>query len=344
MKTFSLNNQTYSYILLMALGLLVVSCGSYQETSYRDNDGIYSRRVSETVVENTKKESYFADFPVYNVPENDEPVGIFTDIDSYYGDDSYSSGYSGWGNSTSDVTVNVYGGYGGWYGSYWGWRSPYWGWGYGYGWNSWHSPYWGWYGGWGWNSWHNPYWGYGYGWGGYYPYYNNVAYYRGPRGGYYSSDYAFRNGSRTAVNPSNTRSYEVRGRNDNATRTNSRFTPTNSTRTSTLGTSRSATINNSRNIDATRNSTLNNSRNNNSTRNSTINNTNRNNTNRNNTINNSRNNTINNSNRNTVPNRSGSMNSGSNRSSSMGSGSSGGSRSSGMGGGGGSRSSSGGRR
>lgn len=341
MKTFSLNNKVSSYILLLALGLLAVSCGSYNETSYYGNDGIYSRRGGEQMVETSQRTSYFADFPVYNVPEDNEPVGIFTDIDSYYGDETYSTGYSGWGNSTNDVTVNVYGGawYGGglgWYGG-WGWGNPYWGMGWGWnswGWNSWHNPYWGWGGGygWGWNSWHNPYWG-----GGYYPYYNNVAYYRGTRGGYYSSDYAYRNRSFTNTNNvrSNSRAYEVRGRNDNATRSNSRF-ETNSSRGTTLGTSRSGTLNNNRN------STINNSRNNtiNNSRNNTINNS------RNNTINNSRNNTINNSNRNSssTPNRSGSINSGSSRSSSMGSGSSGGSRSSGMGGGGGSRSSGGGRR
>src|SRR5690606_15256623 len=101
----------------------------------------------------------------------EEPVGIFTEVDTYYGDESYSSGYSGWGNNTNDVTVNVYGGglgWGGWYGNYWGWGNPYW------------SI------GWGWSSWHNPYWGH------YYPYYGSHYYYnRTPRNRYYS-DYGNR--------------------------------------------------------------------------------------------------------------------------------------------------------
>lgn len=332
MKTFnSFNIKNISYIFLVVLGFSVVSCGSYSNSSYYDNDGIYSNSSkdynSENITnepQNNPKGSYFTQFQSYDVVE-EEPVGIFTDVDTYYGEDSYSSGYSGWGNSTNDVTVNVYGGglgWGGWYGSYWGWGNPYWS--IGWGWNSWYYPYWGWNYGWGWSSWHNPYWGY------YSPYYGGHYYYnRAPRNRYYS-DYGY--GSRYRTTNTNTvrensRAYEVRSRSQQATgatRSNSRFT-TDASRSNTLGTSRST--------DSNRNSTLNNTQpRTNSNRNSTIN------SNRNSDMrsvpsrnsNSNRNNTI-------TPSRSSS-------SPSMGRGSSmGGSRSSGTSGGGG-RSSSGGRR
>lgn len=281
MKTFNpFNIKNASYILSVALSLFVISCGSYTNSSYYDSDGIYSDSSSkrynyeETVVnqenqaQNNKTGSYFTQFQSYDVIE-DEPVGIFTDVESYYGDGSYSSGYSGWGNNTSDVTVNVYGGlgWGGWYGGYWGWGSPYWS--IGWGLNSWYYPYWSWnYGwGWGWSSWYNPYWGYYYP--RYYPYYGGYYYYNGgPRSRYYS-DYSSRYRTSNVYSGRGTsRAYEVRSRSQatGATRSNSRFT-TDASRINNAGTTR--------NVNSTRNSTIdyNQSRNN---RNSTINNNSRN--------------------------------------------------------------------
>lgn len=351
MKTLGLLNiKKTSRILPILFGFLLVSCGSYHNSSYYDSDGIYSKSeeyASQKASQENNREvtgSYFTQFQDYYIP-NEETVGIFTDVDSYYGEgEAYSTGYSGWGNSVSDVSVNIYGGglgWGGWYGN-WGWGSSYWD--YGWGWNSWYTPYWGWnswhspY--WGWNSWHNPYWGWNYGWGGsYYPYYGGYTYHRGPRNAYYS-DYSYGSRSMRASASSRSvnqnRAYEVRERGQNVTptRSDSRFT-TNATRTNT--------VQNTRGSNSTRNSTIDNSTN---TRNSTINN-NRSNTNtRNNTIDNTRNNTINNNRSNNTNNRSGSFNSNRNNSSSPSmnrGGNMGGGRSSGMGGGS-TRSSSGGRR
>ncbi len=330
MKTLSLFNiKNISTILLVVLAFVITSCGSYHNSSYYDSDGIYSnteeyasRNVSNEANHNTTG-SYFTQFQDYHVSE--EPVGIFTDVDSYYGNDQeYSTGYSGWGNSVSNVSVNVYGGLG-WYGN-WGWGNWYWNsWYYPYwGWSSWYSPYWG------WNSWHNPYWGWNNGWGGYYPYYGGYTYHRGPRG-VYSSDYAYRSRTMSSAagrGVSQNRAYEVRGRNENgtATRSNSRFT-TNSTRSNTIQSTRGTNSTRNSSIDnrATRNSTINNSRSNTNTRSNTINN-----------------------NKNTNSgNRSGNFNTNrsSNTSPSMNRGGSSSGRSSGMGSGGGStRSSSGGRR
>ena len=348
MKTLSLFNIKNTFrVLSLLFGFILASCGSYHNSSYYDSDGIYSR-TEQYASQDTPQEdnrqvtgSYFTQFQDYYIP-SEEPVGIFTDVDSYYGSgEAYSTGYSGWGNSVTDVSVNIYGGglgWGGWYGS-WGWGSPYWG--YGWGWSTWYNPYWG------WNSWYNPYWGWNYGWGGYYPYYGNYTYHRGPRNAYYS-DYGYGYGSR-AMRTSSVRStrsvnqnraYEVRGRGQNVTptRSDSRFT-TNATRTNTVqntrevNSTRSSAIENNR---STRNGTINNNRSNTNTRSSTI-NSNRN-INRNNTINNNRSNNTN--------NRSGSFNSNRNNSSSPSmnrGGSMGGGRSSGMGGGS-TRSSSGGRR
>ncbi|MFA7444907.1 MAG: hypothetical protein WCY89_03110 [Flavobacteriaceae bacterium] len=321
-------------VLYVAVGFLVVSCGSYSNSSYYDNDGIYSgsntaQRVElPEVTENQVAESrYFSQFQDDDYfQETDEPIGIFTDVDAYYGDESYSGGYAGWGNETSNINVNVYGGsywgWNGWYGSYWGWR-PYWGW------SSWYYPsyYWSWNWGIGWNyGWYSPYY-----YGGYYPYYgyyynNQAAYSGGPRNTYGTrSDY--RGSTRNAAVNSSRSAYEVRGRNNqinNNTRSSTRF----STRNSTLNQgSRNSTLNNNTRSNSNTRGTINTGRNTNINQNS-----------------NSRG-TINNS-RTTDPNRNRTINSnsGSNRGSSYGSGSSGGSRSSGGSSGGGGRSSGGGGR
>lgn len=273
LKIFSINPK--SIFALICMGGFVSSCGSYSNLSYYDNDGVYqsNQRVA---VENSDKKvsqtgSYFTQFQDYDVVE-EEPVGIFTDVDGYYGNgNSYSESNPGWGNSTSSVTVNYYGGYG-YYPYYSSWGNPYWGY------NYWYGPSWGW--SIGWNSWYGGYWGWNYGWGGYYyPYYGgyyhhhhyyNTAYVSGPR---YGSDYGYRNrayatrGNSRSVSTRQPRAYEVRT--DRATRSDSRFT-TSQTRSS-------SNVNTTRSSSQTRNSTINSNNTtrgtSNGTRNSTINTT-----------------------------------------------------------------------
>lgn len=335
MKTLCFIKSKIAFVVLsLTLGVLMVSCGSYTNSSYYDNDGIYSGRsntAQRTELPEVKEtqpvqSSYFSQFQdIDYMQDNGEPIGIFTDVDTYYGDGSYSSGYAGWGNQTSDVTVNIYGGpywgWNGWYGSYWGWR-PYWGW------SSWYYPSyylsWNWGFGWGYYGWGYPYYY------GYYPYYGyhyyNVVYNNGPRSYGTRSDY--RGNTRNVMN-TRRGAYEVRGRE----------VQTNSTRNNQLNTTRSSRFDNRNLNTGTRNSTINTNRGNNSNTRGTIN------TGRNTNINQNNRGIINN-NRNSDSNRTRNINSGSgsSRNSSYGSGSFGSGRSSGGSSGGGRSSGGGGRR
>jgi len=96
----SLHLQKIRTAALFALvGLLVVSCGSYQQASYYDNDGIYSngkrqvsveqqaqrqnRRIPDTQVK--KETNAYSDYFGQKADEFDEILDeeIFTDVDSY---------------------------------------------------------------------------------------------------------------------------------------------------------------------------------------------------------------------------------------------------------------------
>ena len=110
-------------------GLTIVSCGSYQNKSYYDRDGIYGAEKQENVVQNeeqpiqsnnqssestNKYKEYFGTNA--NKYSNNESE-VFTDVDSYSSDYSQdqnqnnNQSYSGWGNNGNgeNVTVNVYG-------------------------------------------------------------------------------------------------------------------------------------------------------------------------------------------------------------------------------------------
>ena len=221
MKTnYTFQQKALRFFSLFVGAITVTACGSYQNSSYYDNDGVYGpdktvtyeRQVqNENVVvveDNTKYAQQFKSMEDdFGTPE------ILTDVDNYksnpdtvYVQES-NTRYAGWGeNQTSNVTVNVYDNwgwnnpyYGGWYGNSWGYNN--------WGWNSWYGNNWGWNNGyygnnWGCNNWYGGYYGggyYGNGWnngyygGGYYGngwnngHYGggrNVAYNSSPRGGY----------------------------------------------------------------------------------------------------------------------------------------------------------------
>ncbi|SFN88390.1 hypothetical protein SAMN04487989_105181 [Bizionia echini] len=178
--------------------LLVTACGTYQQVD--DSDGIYSSTSSsveqETYVEannasSTYYENYFkeksSELELYS--ENE----VFTDVDDYEGDyvenDSLEverESYAGWGQETSNVSINVYGGvgfYDPFYSPFYYGYSPFW---YGYG----YYPYYGGFGfgyGYGYPGLYNPWYGggfYGNYWNNYY-YRNNVAFVNGRRGSSY---------------------------------------------------------------------------------------------------------------------------------------------------------------
>lgn len=272
-----LNNYFKNKLPLLAVLTLLIgltSCGSYQYVG-QDSDGIYGpsdRRVEYREVpvrvanadaqnNNSYYKNYFKEKSLEYENESLENE-IFTDIDSYEGNYALENdsleiayeGYGGWGQNSSEVSINVYPNYG--FNNYW-WHRPYyaWGWGgyygpfysgWGYGFNSfyWHSPYYGGYYG----SFYNPY--YYYRSYRYSPYYNNRYY--GNR--YYSGrGVAYNTGRRGS-------SYNRRGitnnRNSNFIRRNSLSTRNYSSarrpnvRSNTNTTRRSNTINN-RNLNNT---------------------------------------------------------------------------------------------
>lgn len=269
MKTnLSILRKIHLFSFIGIASAFIVSCGSYQNTSYYDNDGIYGaserneqaneNKYSEQNMEQSNRYAqqfknmqddytYFTDVEEYTSETNDTVVTVYR---NNYSDNNER--YASWGSNSSDVSINYYNtGWNNWY-------SPYWGMGWGnnwygsnWGWNSWYGPNWGW-NNWGWNNWYGPNWGiyYGntWGWGGYYnnPYYyggyygrngRNLAYNSGTRGG--NSYYNNRNGSRYSHGRT---SYATGTRNGTISRTRTSGTRTNnySTPRSTYSTPRNS--------------------------------------------------------------------------------------------------------
>ena len=167
MKTYIYLRQNSTHFYLIGLlSFLLASCGSYQNTSYNDNDGVYGNTrtytQSNTNTANSQYKDYFSSLKDENVPTE-----IFTDVDSYgnYAESdstqqTASTAYPAWGSSNSEVSINVY-------------SNPMWSTGFGLGFG---YPYYGGY--WGYPGYAWGYSGYGgYGWG--YPYYGYAGYYGG---------------------------------------------------------------------------------------------------------------------------------------------------------------------
>ncbi|HSD08883.1 hypothetical protein [Flavobacterium sp.] len=154
MKTNTLiTRKTSLYFLIGFLSLILTSCGSYQNSSYYDNDGVYNTNGEKVVVKDNQATSSSVQYQQYfkslQSTDSDE---IFTDVNSYgsnydTGNDSIqrpSTGYASWGSAPEQTTVTVYPDTS-WYFGY-GWGYPYYGYGWGY-------PYYGW-------GYYPPYWGY----------------------------------------------------------------------------------------------------------------------------------------------------------------------------------------
>lgn len=205
--------------LISLLGLLVVSCGSYQQASFYDNDGIYADEANRVTVEQhpqsqrrvavkdngnvygdyfgQKAEEYeaildseiFTDVDSYAAETAQDSLNLDADFDYYNDPNNTYQGYGGWGDNATSVTVNVYDNWG-WGGYGYGLGYPWIGY-YGWGWN---NPWRYYHGYWGWNNWAwgwgiNSYWGYPgyYGWG-WNNYWGSPGYY-GYYGGYYGYPY-----------------------------------------------------------------------------------------------------------------------------------------------------------
>lgn len=264
MKTNYLSGRNLSiYIVFGLVGLLASSCGSYQNSSYYDNDGIYGssqRPYSQTEnrysEENLEQGNRYKDYFAANKDNYSDGNEVFTDVENYNSQSNDSinrnqqDNYAGWGDNNKNVTINYYNN------DYWGWNSWYsprwsWGWGSYYGnyWNigfgwGWNSPYYGW----GWNSWYTPY---------YYPYYGYYGHHHhyigGTRDGYsynrnrgrtYSNPGIYSGGRGNSINnvprprnnnlnnprtPSfnNPRNNEINPRNNNVNPRNNNFNPRN---------------------------------------------------------------------------------------------------------------------
>lgn len=243
MKTntfFSRNVTLYSLIGL--LSVLVTSCGSYQNSSYYDSDGIYGNTAKEKPpVSSTQYKNYFS-----LLQDNNEVLNDTIKIKN--------QGY------TETNIVNVYNdpwnmGFG--MGMGFGWGYPAWGWGGGFGWGAgfgWGYPGWGWGGGFGWGypscGWGNP--GYGYN--------NNYAYNSSRRGSSYGNrvnggtySQAGANGTNRESNYSNVRNNVVNStsrnsssfmtgdyRQNNSSRTTRSNTNTNGSRSQNYSNTRSS--------------------------------------------------------------------------------------------------------
>ena len=209
------------FLSLIVGAITLVSCGSYQNSSYYDDDGVYgpdnsvkTKRVVQTETSSgSDNKAYAQQFK--SMKEDFGPTEVLTDVDNYKSppDTVYvqenATRYGGWGeNQTSNITLNVYGnsgwygngwGYNNWYGNNWGMNGWY---GNNWGMNGWYGNNWGWNGwygnGWGWNGWYGNNWGmngwYGNGWNngyygnGWYGGGRNVAVNNGPRGGYINNN------------------------------------------------------------------------------------------------------------------------------------------------------------
>ena len=133
------------YVALFGLLIpITTSCGSYQNVSYYDNDGIYNdtQTSRQRTVANETPNKYQEYFKSLNDELKNE---VITDVDNYSSfqdstvvtttsNENINRTYSGWGsNSSENVTIiyndNSWGwnnwgwnnwGYGGWYGNNWG--------------------------------------------------------------------------------------------------------------------------------------------------------------------------------------------------------------------------------
>lgn len=307
MKTiYQTSIKKYQLLVFSLLSIGIASCGSFKNSSYDDNDGIYSSNTTnrETTLDTNQEYTQVKPTNAYaqkfkQMEEELNETEYFTDVDSYSSnpvDTVYVTerSYAGWGNNQNEININYYNngwnnwgyGFNSWYGP--GWNNSFyygntWGLGFNYGWNNWgYSPY---YYGYGWNSWYNPYYGYNNYYGGYNNYYgghySNVSYNSGIRG--INRTNSGRSAGRTAtvtgrnaqignstVRSTRTRSTTTRDNNaiNSPRTTTSPRSNNNSTRTTTIPSTRSTTTPRTINTPRTTTSPRNNN-NNNSTRTTT---------------------------------------------------------------------------
>jgi len=175
MKTNCISYPTPSPLFLISFIsiLFLSSCGSYQNSSYYDTDGIYGTTEAGMRKRAIQQESAIAYENYFNaLQDTKDTTSVFTDVASY---NSYSNtndqenptSYPSWGSNSQNININYYPSNLGWalgfgypYVNY-GWRNSYFG-GF-YPFNYWNDPYmmgWGYTNYFGFNYYPNHYWGY----------------------------------------------------------------------------------------------------------------------------------------------------------------------------------------
>ena len=157
----------YPIATVLLIAVFLVSCGSYQQASYYEDDGIYAtgnrvvrveKKSAEAVAAEQQEKNMYGEYFGQRAQQYEEILDseIFTDVDSYYSgvendslqigeqtdyfaDKNDYVGNPGWGDNPTNLTINIYD-------NSWGWSDPWlwnagWGWGYagyyGWGWNNW---------------------------------------------------------------------------------------------------------------------------------------------------------------------------------------------------------------
>ena len=172
MKTNTLSTKNTSiYYIVGFFSMLLTSCGSYQNSSYYDSDGIYGNTSNRTIEKENRNDRYnqnqYKEF-FNSLQKDNQNNEIFTNVDDYSSYDldnnsdlSNDRSYPGWGSNPQSVSINYYntgwamnnwygnnwygnGYYGNnWYGNNWGWNYGYgWGMNIGFGWNNWYGNNW----------------------------------------------------------------------------------------------------------------------------------------------------------------------------------------------------------
>jgi hypothetical protein len=172
--------KTLRFLSLIVGTITVVSCGSYQNSSYYDDDGVYgpdnSDKAKRVVQNETSSGSYSNAYAQQfkSMKEEFGPTEVLTDVDNYKSapDTVYvqenGTRYGGWGENPTNNNIVIVN-------DNWGWNN--------WGWNNWGMN------GWGWNGWYGNNWGMnGWGWNGWYGGGRNVVINNGPRGGYINNN------------------------------------------------------------------------------------------------------------------------------------------------------------
>jgi len=172
--------KTLRFLSLIVGTITVVSCGSYQNSSYYDDDGVYgpdnSDKAKRVVQNETSSGSYSNAYAQQfkSMKEDFGPTEVLTDVDNYKSatDTVYvqenGTRYGGWGENPTNNNIVIVN-------DNWGWNN--------WGMNGWGMN------GWGWNGWYGNNWGMnGWGWNGWYGGGRNVVINNGPRGGYINNN------------------------------------------------------------------------------------------------------------------------------------------------------------